>query len=81
MTISDVRLAESSITFFLAGDMSLGCAPVINLLIRRSQKLGLSVHFNVSGITDVDPELNRYVSRWRAQGVAVGVAAACEFSG
>lgn len=71
MTVTDVQLDNSNITLFLAGEMSLGSAPVISLLIRRSQRLGLSVHLNVSGITDVDEGLNSYLSGWQVQGVTL----------
>jgi hypothetical protein len=74
MTITDVRLDRSSITFSLTGEMSLGSGAVLSLLIRRSRRMGLSVKLDVSGITDVDPELDKYLSGWRAEGVTLSGA-------
>jgi hypothetical protein len=51
--------------------MSLGSAPVICLLIRRSQRLELSVSLNVDGVRQIDAELNGYFSGSQLQGVTL----------
>lgn len=71
MKITDVNLDESNITFSLAGDISLGALPVIHLLIRRSQSLGLSVKLEVSRIVDADPEVDRHLAAWQQEGVTL----------
>lgn len=71
MRITDVQLEGSSITFSLAGGMSLGSVPIIDLLIRRSRRLGLSVRLDMTRITTLDGELARHVCAWRQEGVTL----------
>ena len=76
MTVRDGVIKGSTITFLLAGYISRGSTPLLDLLIRRSRKLGLSVTFALDQVTEVEGEALRQLLIWQAEGVTLSDAPA-----
>jgi hypothetical protein len=74
MTVRDGVIEGSTITFLLSGNMCSGSTPLLNLLICRSRRLGLSVTLDLDEVTRVDREVVRYLLAWQAEGVTLSDA-------
>jgi hypothetical protein len=74
MTVRDGVIEGSTIKFLLSGNMSLGSIPLLNLLIRRSRRLGLSATLDLDEVTGVDREVVRHLLIWQAEGVRLSDA-------
>jgi hypothetical protein len=71
MTVRCGVIEGSRITFPLGGYMSRGSVPLLDLIIRGSRRLGLSVTLDLEQVTDVDPEVVEQLLSWRAAGVTL----------
>lgn len=74
MTVHDGVIEGSRITFLLSGHMSRGSTPLLELLIRRSRKLGFSVTLDLERVTVVEREAATQLSIWQSEGVTVSGA-------
>jgi hypothetical protein len=74
MTVRDGVIEGSTITFLLSGHISRGSTPLLDLLIRRSRRLGLSVTFALDQVTGVEREALRQLLIWQAEGVTLSDA-------
>ena len=74
MTVRDGVIEGPTITFLLSGYISRGSTPLLDLLIRRSRRLGFSVTFVLDQVTGVEREALRQLVIWQAEGVTLSDA-------